>query len=41
LTLLVGREEERPLQPLQKMSDGMLAVLSFWSKAQMICIWCS
>jgi len=39
LTLLVGRQEEHPAH--KKLSDGVLAWLSVWSVAQMICIWSS
>jgi len=38
LTLLVGRQEEHPAC---KMSDEVLAWLSFWCELQMICIWSS
>jgi len=37
LTLLVERQEEHPAS--KKLSDGVLAWLSAWSAAQMICIW--
>jgi len=37
--LLVGRQKE-PLA-CKKLSDGVLARLSVWSKVQMICIWFS
>jgi len=39
LTLLVVRQEEHPAY--QKLSDEVLAWLSFWSEVQMICMWCS
>jgi len=39
LTLLVGHQEEHPAR--KKLSDGVLAWLSVWNVAQMICIWSS
>ena len=39
LTLLVGRQEEHLTR--KRLSDGVLAWLSVWSVAQMICIWSS
>jgi len=39
LTLLVRRQEEH--LACKKMSDEVLAWLSVWNKAQMICIWSS
>jgi len=36
---LFGRQEERPA--CKKLSDGVLAWLSVWSVAQMICVWSS
>jgi len=37
LTLLVGHQEGRPA--CKKMSGGVLAWLSVWSKVQIVCIW--
>jgi len=37
LRLLTGRQEEHPA--CKKMSDEVLAWLSAWSEALMICIW--
>jgi len=39
LTLLFGHQEEHPAR--KKLSDEVLAWLSVWSVAQMICIWSS
>jgi len=39
LTLLVGHQED--CLACKKLSDEVLAWLSFWSKVQMICIWSS
>jgi len=39
LSLLAGRQEENP--SCKKLSDEVLAWLSVWSEAQMICIWYS
>ena len=36
LTLLVGRQEEHPAH--KKLSDGVLAWLSFWTVMQMFCM---
>jgi len=36
---LAGRQEEHPA--CKKLSDGVLAWLSVWTVAQMICIWSS